>query len=54
MKLQEQNLFATPRDWDDLLDRLDIHTGAEKTAAIVSAMLAWNLACQIVNEKEIK
>ena len=51
MKLQEQNLFATPKDWDDLMARLDLHTGSEKTAAIVSAMMAWNLACQIVNKE---
>ena len=33
-------------------DRLNLPNGAEKSIAWWSAMMAWNLACKIVNESE--
>ncbi len=44
------NLFYTPKDMEELTDILERYTGGEKQVAWVAAMMAWNLACSIVNE----
>ena len=45
--------FVTPEDMKDLEDRLESYSGSEKTAAWMGAIMAWNLACKMVNEKEV-
>jgi len=49
-KIEGSNVFATPDSMDDLMNRLESYTGSEKAVAMVAAMMAWNLACKIVNE----
>ena len=49
-KIEGSNVFATPDSMDDLINRLESYTGSEKAVAMVAAMMAWNLACKIVNE----
>tara|TARA_R100000935_G_scaffold44850_1_gene67843 strand:- start:240 stop:416 length:177 start_codon:yes stop_codon:yes gene_type:complete len=49
-KIEGSNAFATPDSMDDLINRLESYTGSEKAVAMVAAMMAWNLACKIVNE----
>tara|TARA_R100000234_G_C4937958_1_gene151579 strand:- start:380 stop:580 length:201 start_codon:yes stop_codon:yes gene_type:complete len=44
------NLFYTPKDMEELTDILERYTGGEKQVAWVAAMMAWNLACSIINE----
>ena len=44
--------FVTPEDIKDLEDRIESYSGSEKAAAWMGAIMAWNLACKIVNEKE--
>ncbi len=44
------NLFYTPDTWEELTDRIESYTGSEKMVAWCAAMMAWNLACKIVNE----
>lgn len=45
-------MFVTPEDIKDLEDRIENYYGTEKLAAWMGAMMAWNLACKIVNEEE--
>jgi hypothetical protein len=49
-KIEGSNVFVTPDSMDDLMKRLESYTGSEKAVAMVAAMMAWNLACKIVNE----
>lgn len=49
-KIEGSNVFVTPDSMDDLMNRLESYTGSEKAVAMVAAMMAWNLACKIVNE----
>ena len=44
--------FVTPEDMKDLEDRIESYSGGEKAAAWMGAIMAWNLACKMVNEKE--
>ena len=37
-------LFATPESWDELMTWIEAHSGGEKTAALVAAHMALNLA----------
>ena len=43
-------MFYTPQDMKDLEDRIESYSGSEKAVAWIAAMMAWNLACKIVNE----
>ena len=45
--------FVTPEDMKDLEDRIESYSGSEKAAAWMGAIMAWNLACKMVNEKEV-
>lgn len=44
--------FYTPTDVKDLEERLDSYSGSEAAVAWVAAMMAWNLACKLVNESK--
>jgi len=44
--------FVTPEDMKDLEDRIESYSGSEKAAAWMGAIMAWNLACKMVNKKE--
>jgi hypothetical protein len=44
-------LFATPDSMDGLMDYIEKFSGGEKIAAMTCAMLAWNLACALVNDE---
>lgn len=43
-------LFDTPGSWSDLMDWIELHSGGEKTAALVAAHMALNLAHAKVEE----
>jgi len=47
--MKKVDLFYTPTSMKDLEDRLESYSGSEKTVAWLGAMMAWNLACDIVN-----
>ena len=36
---------------EDLVERLNSFSSSEKAVAWLAAMMAWNLACKIVNEE---
>ena len=44
--------FYTPTSMKDLEDRLESYSSSEKAVAWISAMMAWNLACKIVEESK--
>jgi len=46
------DLFYTPDSMKDLENRLECYSGSEKSVAWLSAMMAWNLACKIVEESK--
>jgi len=46
------DMFYTPQDMKDLEDRLESYSGQEKAIAWMGAMMAWNLACKIVEESK--
>ena len=52
MEIRGTNVFVTPEDMDDLVERLNSFSGSEKSVAWLSAMMAWNLACKMVNEMQ--
>lgn len=51
MLIKPTNLFATPTDMEGLMKWCELHTGSEKAVATTAAMMAWNLACKIVNDE---
>jgi hypothetical protein len=50
-KIKSQDAFVTPEDMEDLKERLNSFSSSEKAVAWLAAMMAWNLACKIVNEE---
>ena len=51
-KIKECQWVVTPESMEELEDRLNLSNPTEKSIAWWSAMMAWNLACKIVNENE--
>lgn len=45
-------MFYTPEDMKDLEDRIESYSGSEKAVAWIAAMMAWNLACKLVEESK--
>lgn len=45
-------MFHTPKDWDELMDWINRHSPDERAHITVAAVMAWNLACSIVNQDE--
>ncbi len=45
------DMFYTPTSMKDLEDRLESYSGSEKAVAYIAAMMAWNLACKLVNDE---
>jgi len=52
MKLRKNELFATPCDMKALQDWIEGHSAEEKPGLYVSAMMAWNLACELSAQPE--
>ena len=50
--MKKVDLFYTPTSMQDLEDRLESFSGSEKSVAWLAAMMAWNLACKIVEESK--
>ena len=48
--MKKVDLFYTPTSIKDLEDRLESFSGSEKSIAWLAAMMAWNLACKIVED----
>ena len=51
MEIKGSTAFVTPENMDDLVERLNSFSESEKSVAWLSAMMAWNLACKMVNEE---
>lgn len=54
MPIRPNGHAATPGDMNSLMDWCNRHTGSEKQVAIVAAMMAWNLACHVIEEDQAK
>jgi len=52
MSIKPVNIFVTPENMKDLEDRIGSFSGGEKAAAWMGAMMAWNLACKLVEQGE--
>lgn len=52
MKIEEIGLAHTPANWQELQDWLEGHNGSERGVATVAALMAWNLAASITNQRE--
>ena len=50
MSIKPVNIFVTPDNMEDLVERLNSFSDSEKAVAWMSAMMAWNLACKLVDE----
>jgi hypothetical protein len=50
MSIKPVNIFVTPENMKDLEERLNSFSDSEKSVAWLSAMMAWNLACKLVDE----
>ena len=49
--IPKSKLFVTPKDEQDLFNRLEQFTGAEKALAFQIAMMTFNLCNQLVEDK---
>ena len=49
--IEPNGFFDTPKNMVDLQNRLMNYNGSERASAMMGAMLAWNLACAVVNNK---
>jgi hypothetical protein len=49
MNIKPVNIFVTPENMKDLEDRLNSFSDSEKSVAWMGAMMAWNLACKLVD-----
>lgn len=49
--IQPNEFFHTPESVEELTTQLNRYNGAERAAAWMGAMLAWNLAASVVNKK---
>ena len=54
MEIKSVELFHTPESWTELQDWIEGHTGSERAVATVAAVMAWNLAASLTNDKETK
>jgi hypothetical protein len=52
MQIKPLDMFHTPSSWKELQDWIDGHAGPERAVATVAAVMAWNLAATITNQKE--
>ena len=52
--MKKVDMFYTPTNMKDLENRLESFSGSEKVIAWLAAMMAWNLACDIANNREDK
>ena len=52
MSIKPANMFVTPDNMKDLEDRIESFSGSEKAAAWMGALMAWNLACKLVEQGE--
>ena len=50
MSIKPVNVFVTPDSVKDLEDRIENFSGGERAAAWKGALMAWNLACKLVDE----
>lgn len=51
-KIKPVGLVHTPSGWPELEDWLGRLHSSERATATIAALMAWNLACQIINPKE--
>ena len=49
--LQSVKLFATPKDYDEILQLIERMPKECRADATMVAMFTWNLACKLSNEK---
>ena len=49
-KMEGISMVYTPKDMDDLMERLDKFSGNEKMLAYFVASMTWNLAMKQVDE----
>jgi|TARA_R110000744_G_scaffold95282_2_gene184156 hypothetical protein len=51
LKDSSLDVYATPTSYVDLMHYIDKFSAGEKMAAMVSAHMAWNLACSIAKDE---
>lgn len=49
MKIDEQQMFATPKGWKTLESWIERHPAEDRIHLYTAAMMAWNLAARITN-----
>ncbi len=51
--LQPCTLFHTPKDMDELIERINVHPECDRVYLLTAAMMAWNLAAKLTSEEVI-
>lgn len=51
-KLQPNGMFHTPSGSSELYAWIEAHPADERIHLYTAAMMAWNLACRIVNDDD--
>lgn len=52
MKLEKNNLFATPENQEEIVDRIESFPVNERAHAYMICMLTWNYAVKCSEEQE--
>jgi hypothetical protein len=50
--IEKQNMFHSPESWEDLLQWILLHPKSDQVHILTGAMMAWNLACDTVQQSE--
>lgn len=52
--MHKQEEFATPTSMEDLLRWVQLFPKSEQIYILTAAMMGWNLAIELINQKENK
>ncbi len=53
-RIKAEEMFHTPKDWDELMDWIERHNPEIRPRLITAALMAWNLAAKFTNAEEEK
>jgi len=52
MKIKPVDLFATPKDMNEILEHIERMPKKSRNGALIAIMFTWNLACKLSEQEE--
>lgn len=52
VKLNKQNLFATPKSFKEIEDWIELHSPEDRAHLYTAAMMTWNYLVEAIEEAE--